>query len=366
MFTEEKSNTGRQLELDVARGLAIFFMILVHVQLYFSKEEVISSWFGKIIDFVGGLPAAPMFMFLLGVGVNYTKHEEPKVFFKRGLMLLAGGYILNFLRGFLPYLINYFILRDLSFYYGALVQLFSVDIFQFAGLAMIFFGLLKYLREDYLTITICAIAFALSNIFLSDINIDNFWASLFIGLIWGASEYSYFPFLTWIFYPLTGYLFGCLLIRCQDKRKFYIRAAIASALFFFGGIFTFNWSIGLQSGLNTDIAYYHHFFTDNITFTAFVILEISLISFIMPYIPKGLIYLMTRWSMNATPIYFIHWILIGWTALIIAGDSLSYLSFIILSIVIIVISNLGAEFYRKFTEGSSEVSKRVFFKRSKK
>mgnify|MGYP006987831029 CR=1 FL=1 len=75
---------------------------------------------------------------------------------------------------------------------------------------------------------------------------------------------------------------------------------------------------------------------------------------------------MTRWSMNATPIYFIHWILIGWTALIIAGDSLSYLSFIILSIVIIVISNLGAEFYRKFTEGSSEVSKRVFFKRSKK
>lgn len=202
MFTKEKSNIGRQLELDVARCLAVFFMILVHVQLYFAKGTVIDSWIGRAIDFAGSLPAAPMFMFLLGVGINYTSKEEPKYFFKRGVLLLAGGYILNFLRGFLPHIINYFIYMDVRFCYGALVELLYVDILQFAGLTMLFFGVLKYLKADYLTITICAIALALSNIFVSNITIDNFWISSLIGLIWGASEHSYFPFLTWIFYPL--------------------------------------------------------------------------------------------------------------------------------------------------------------------
>lgn len=352
MFTKEKSNIGRQSELDVARGLAVFFMILVHVQLYFAKGTVIHSWIGGVIDFAGTLPAAPMFMFLLGVGINYTSKEEPKHFLKRGLFLLAGGYILNFLRGFLPHIINYFIYKDVRFYYGALVELLYVDILQFAGLTMLLFGVLKYLKADYLTITICAISLALSNIFVSNITIDKFWVSSLVGLIWGASEYSYFPFLTWIFYPLSGYLFGYLLIRCQDKKRFYRIAAIASALFFFGGIFTFNWSIGLKSGLKTDIAYYHHVFTDNITFTAFVILEISLISFITTYIPKALMELIVRWSKNVTPIYFIHWILIGWIALIIGGDSLGPLSFFGLCVAIVVISDLGGEFYRKYREGA--------------
>lgn len=351
MFTEEKSNTGRQLELDVARGLAVLFMILIHMQLYFAKTEVIESLYGRIIDFAGTLPAAPMFMFLLGVGINYTRKEEPKLFFKRGFLLLAGGYILNFFRGFIPYIINYFIYKEVNYFYGAIVELMKIDILQFAGLSMLFFGLFRYLKQDYLTITILAIALALSNLFLSNITVDNFWAASFVGLIWGASEYSYFPFLTWIFYPLAGYLFGYLLIRCRDKRRFYRTTAIASALFFLGGILTFNWTIGLQSGLKTDIAYYHHVFTDNITFTAFVILEISLISFITPYIPKVLITIIERWSRNVTAIYFIHWILIGWTALIVAGDSLSYLPFLILCLGIIVISDLGAKFYRRYRDG---------------
>lgn len=348
MFTQEKSNLGRQMELDVARGLAVIFMILIHVQLYFATEDVINSWLGSFIDYAGTIPAAPMFMFLLGVGVNYTRNEDPKVFFKRGFMLLAGGYILNFLRGFLPYMINYFIYNDISFYYGALVEFLYVDILQFAGLTMLLFGILKYFKANYLTITVCAIVLALANIFLSDIIIDNFWFSFVVGLIWGTNKFTYFPFLTWIFYPLAGYLFGYLLIRCENKRKFYGVAAAASALIFLGGTFVFNRLIGLPYGLSTDIAYYHHIITDNITFTAFVILEIALISFITPYIPKGLSLIISRWSKNVTPIYFIHWVLIGWTALIIGGDRLTYLPYFILCVVIIILSDLGAEFYRKY------------------
>jgi uncharacterized membrane protein len=36
ILAKEPMNSGRQIELDVARGLAIFFMVLVHVQILFS------------------------------------------------------------------------------------------------------------------------------------------------------------------------------------------------------------------------------------------------------------------------------------------------------------------------------------------
>lgn len=354
MFAKEKINGGRQLELDVVRGFAVLFMILIHAQLYFATEKVINSWFGRVIDFLGMIPSAPMFMFLLGVGINYTRKNNPKIFYKRGLMLLAGGYVLNFLRGFLPSLINYLIYKDVSYYYGGVAQLMYVDILQFAGLAMILFGILKRVKANYIVVTLCAIGFSLLNIFMSDIIVENFWLTSLTGLFWGSSDYSYFPFLTWIFYPLAGYLFGSILIRCTDKKRFYKVIAIASALFFFGGTYIFNVVIGLPNGMLTDIGYYHHIITDNITFTAFVILEISLVSFITPFIPEGIKKPIISWSKNVTPIYFIHWILIGWIALFLGGNSLSIIPFLLLSLIIAVVSHCGAVYYRKMRDKDRE------------
>jgi len=69
MFSKEKINSGRQLELDIARGLAVLFMIFIHSQLFFADFSVSDSYFGAFNDFVGMVPSAPMFMFLLGVGL---------------------------------------------------------------------------------------------------------------------------------------------------------------------------------------------------------------------------------------------------------------------------------------------------------
>lgn len=57
------------MELDIARGLAVLFMIAVHITLVFSNDHVKSSLYGLTIEFLGGIPAAPVFMFVLGVGV---------------------------------------------------------------------------------------------------------------------------------------------------------------------------------------------------------------------------------------------------------------------------------------------------------
>ncbi len=45
-------NTGRQNELDVARGLAVFFLVLVHVQMLLAMEHVQATRIGQAFAFV--------------------------------------------------------------------------------------------------------------------------------------------------------------------------------------------------------------------------------------------------------------------------------------------------------------------------
>ncbi len=60
--------------IDLARGLAVFFMILVHVLITYSAPDVEHSLFGEIVGFQGGPPAAPVFMALMGISFYYSKH----------------------------------------------------------------------------------------------------------------------------------------------------------------------------------------------------------------------------------------------------------------------------------------------------
>ena len=347
MISKEKINTGRQLELDVARGLAVLFMIFIHAQLFFANEFVADSYFGVFNDFVGMVPSAPMFMFLLGVGINYTRKNDPKIFFKRGLMLILAGYLLNFLKGFLPSLIQSLTYGDVVYLYEGIYELLYIDILQFSGLAMIMFGFFKKIKANIPTILGFGAGFALLNLFLVNIKIDNLAITSVTGLIWGSSEMSYFPFLTWMFYPIAGFLFGNLLIRCEDKKKFYIICLLISAVVFFVGSYIFNYLMGLESGMLSDHGYYHHIITDNITFTGLIIMEISLISFVTSFIPKFLQKIIGRWSKNVTSIFFIHWIIISWSSLFIYANSLGMQSFVILLVIIIVLSDFLADLYSK-------------------
>lgn len=339
MFSKEKINTGRQLELDIARGLAVLFMIFIHAQLFFANSDVADSAFGVVNDFVGMVPSAPMFMFLLGVGINYTRKNDPVLFFKRGIKLILAGYLLNLLKGFIPCIINAYNTMDISYVYEGIAELMYVDIFHFAGLAMIMFGIFVKLTMKKPAIIVSAIVLSALNIAMLNVKVNSFWLSSFTGLFWGSSEYSYFPFLTWAFYPIAGYLFGSLLIRCTNKKKFYVLTALISSAVFFGGTFLFNVVMKLPNGMISDSGYYHHILTDNITFTGLVVLEIALLSFLVPILPTFLEKIFARWSKNVSPIFFISWIIITWIALIIPMNSLSMLGFIILLIIIVPLSD---------------------------
>jgi len=73
----EKVNTGRQLELDIAKALSIIFMIFVHaIMVIPAFNNTLSSGYLFVVGNILGRPcAAPVFMFCMGVGLVYSRHS---------------------------------------------------------------------------------------------------------------------------------------------------------------------------------------------------------------------------------------------------------------------------------------------------
>ena len=97
MFSNELVNSGRQVELDLAKCLAIFFMIFLHCLMVTSGFANDISLFLQrgIGQLVGGPFAAPVFMFAMGVGFAYSRHQDTIYLIKRGIKLMLLGLVVN-------------------------------------------------------------------------------------------------------------------------------------------------------------------------------------------------------------------------------------------------------------------------------
>ena len=93
---------GRVRAFDLARGLAVVFMIGVHVLWHWGAPDTWTTPIGQVISFLGGPTAAPVFMFLMGASLAFSSRTSFRSLAVRGLWLLWLGYLLNFLRGVIP------------------------------------------------------------------------------------------------------------------------------------------------------------------------------------------------------------------------------------------------------------------------
>jgi len=312
LWADEKINSGRQNELDWAKGLAVCFMVLVHV-----KEELsgipLTEPYSKIIEFCGSPLAAPVFMMLLGAGIIYSKNRSPQKMALRGLHLLIMNYALNFIAFGIPNLIMFNQTGKVEFWEQGLTYLLSVDILAFAGLTFLFFALAERCRLKIVHILIIVLVLSCANYLLTK-PVDDFFLGAILGLFTRVQDHSYFPFLSWIGYPVMGYVFGGLLIRCTDKKYFYKYLSILSiltiVLFSLASVkYNFDiWSIHF----GPDEYYYQdfiqYFLVGGIGF--FWISLLYFLSEIKVFRPIG--HPLSRWSNNVTAIYFAQWIIIGW------------------------------------------------------
>jgi len=356
---EERINAGRQQELDLARGLAIFFMIAVHCLEIFAKSRVIDETaYGIAVEFFGSFTSATVFMILLGVGITYSRKAEPQILIKRGLLLIGAGYLLNLLRGFFPMLVSWKLTGSDEWLAYMMIEPLRIDILQFAGLAFIFFGLAKKLKFRTAAFVIALLVFGVMNILLinngfnypniMDYHNSKFFIAAITGLFWGTSELSSFPFLTWIFYPIAGYLFGVYLIK-QDvtgKKRLFTIATLLSAAVFAVAV-SLCWYFEIDYGWETNASFYHHMILGNIVFGSCAFLLIGIVYFMSGYIPELFKKTLSRWSNNVTEIYFIQWILIGWIAVGTGYNQFEILVTAAITLAVLFASDWLAFLYRK-------------------
>jgi uncharacterized membrane protein len=357
IFSPQKVNYERQLELDIAKGLAIAFMILVHVFELFTEypfPETISTY---IIAFLGSPPAAPVFMLLLGVGIVYSRKTSAAYLFKRGIIILILAYVLGLCRDVIPSFVSYLIRSDIEIFKDGVTELLGVDILQFAGLTFLFFSLVIKLKLKIWQIVACMLVLNTTGAILGETSTGIFGLDVLAGLFWGSWDKSWFPFFSWIFFPVAGYVFGTFLMHCKNKTNMYLRILAISALLLIPFIIlSYNYNVEFGAfGEHYQEQYYHQDLFGNIVFTIFALFWISLLYFLtlafkncrFKTLKEFKFSTLKRWSKNITEIYFIHWIILGILCQVIV-ESLNVWVIVIISATVLIVSDLIAYLYMKF------------------
>lgn len=321
IIAPEQVNTGRQLEIDLAKTMAILAMILVHLLgKYYTVESFVTAGqhvVTAIIAFGGGPLSAPVFMTAMGIGLAYSRNQDPGVNARRGVWLIFQGYILNFLRDTVPLLILYFISSDEKIISKIWPDTYMLDILQFAGMAFLFFALARHWKLNGWALAAITFVFLCVEWVVPPMFPEKSFLATIPGYFLFQNLSTCFPLFGWLAYPVTGYLFGKLLRRVKDKRRFYAMLLVGSTTLF--AVFTFvliacDYDVlGIYMGHN----YFKH---DPIKFTWIILIcffWFSLLYFISLTIQQGRVRKLIEYvSARLNDIYIVHWILLSWIAIL--------------------------------------------------
>ena len=317
IFSDNEINIGRQKELDLARAFIIICLALIHVTIECSSDEALTSGIPYLFDTVIGGPfSAPMYMFVMGIGMVYTAKNTPYKHFVRGLKIFILGYLLNICRFVIPYSIGYAITGEYATYIEPLIyKALGNDILIFGGIAMIVMALFIKLKLSNVVMLIIATIMCAFGTLLNGVDVGSPLGNIFLGYLIGTEDaagmvLSDFPLLNWMMFPVCGYVFGSVLKKVKDKKLFYLTfslpAIIIAIMYFTYGIY---FEIGMfGEGQN---CYYHMIFSDVL---ASLLLTIGLIGVyygLLNVIPKWIENIAVSISGNITSVYCIHWVLVS-------------------------------------------------------
>ena len=332
-LSQDKPNRGRQPELDLAKCIAIFLMIACHCGIYF-LEEGTAAFF--VFDMLGGEFTAPAFMVCMGIGVVFSHHNQPQLLIKRGGRIMIYGYLLNFIRATIPEIIIGFIDPSKQ-YFGLAISFYMVDILPFAGLAMILMGIFKKLKVEPVYQLMLGILMAGLGDVLAYVSTGHEWLDAVCGLIWGTSEWSFFPLLNWFVFPAAGVFLGEILMHCNDKAALYKRL-LPIGLF---GVALSYYMAFTEPSYYSNGSYYFMGIQNVILGLCFPMLLFSLCYFITEKSKISNNSFVLFSSKNLNSLYCISWVvifLIFYYVLILGGLEITPLSFSLLMVAVFVLS----------------------------
>ncbi|MCR4605616.1 MAG: DUF1624 domain-containing protein [Eubacterium sp.] len=366
MFSKEKINTGRQIELDLAKCMSIVFMIFLHSLMVTEgfANDINPHISQAIAHLLGGPFAAPVFMFSMGFGIVYSRNQAPSYLIKRGFKQLLLGIVVNVGEFFVPYFLSGKLLDrwDIFPIAGGLL-LFCVDILAFAGMAMILIGIFKALKLSAWQMVAIALVMSVAGSFLRFFDfgsdIPNLIAGYFIGSVGG---FTAFPLFNWILIPAAGILFAEYYSRCENKKKLLCLWPVA--LIIANAYFVASWYI--PNGFLTDYRHYYFMTTLDVVFCLINIYGvIGLWHLVSRFLSEGAVKFVSKMSSNVDVIYIIQWYLIPITYILICyfyrdivfGDISLFIIAISEIIVCAIIANIYKSIKKKIKKGKSREKK---------
>ena len=325
---------SRIVYIDIMRGLAILFMFIQHAVILHEYtggegENIIAN----LALLVGTAPAAPVFLFIMGVFIAASRSERKKMYI-RGSILFIAGYILNFFRFSLPLFIATFFGYEYALGENPLTLFFTVDILQLAGLAMIITAFLK----PYLSKTTVILLIIVSISVISPMLWKSFGTVSMTAPLWGIGDSVFFPLFPWLIYPLMGALLSPYMIDGMKDKKIRNSFLISSLVLIVMGIVFYDlFPVGdyFRSGASI-----------HMLMTAFILFWCVCIYRIMESLSEdGLVTsLLVDWSKNVTALYCIQWILFGWSIFIFGEQSMSVYGALTIGFIVLVISHIMIQY----------------------
>lgn len=351
IFSDEKINTGRQIDLDLAKAISIVSMVFVHCLLFsmyfnFQHSDIYSH---GLNDLLGGPMCAPLFMFCMGVGLVYSRRSQSELMIKRGISLLILGVLVNIGEFIIPHFLLGYLFNDWTSLpiFGGLL-LFAVDILAFAGLSFIAFGIFKRLGLSNRQMLLIAVVLSVIGSFVRMVDVNNDVLNLVLGYFIGTDEwFTTFPFFNWFIFPISGYVWGQYYIRAYKDKffKYWPIFLIIPIIYFIITIYT------PDTFLIDDAHYYYMTLIDAI-FCLLVIHGImGFCYFISDKLPKVVLDIAGTLSRYINGIYIAQWffipIIMTLIAYLIEDIVFEDLNLIVISTFILILSTLAAIGNRK-------------------
>ena len=356
-------NIGRQTELDIGKAIPVLCLPFVHCFIECTSAEGLDHGVPFVFDYIIGSPiSAPMFMFCMGAVIVYAKKNSAAALALRAGRLFIVGLLLNVFRFLIPYLIGYGITGDAEKYLIPLVyRVFGNDILQFASLFFLCIALFVKLKIPDTVMLLLSFAFSLVGWWLNGTDLNNGAANLILGHFIGTEDaaelvISDFPLLNWLAVPVSGYVFGKLLLRVKNKDAFYLRVfpiplVLSSAFLvieYFAGI-----GMNRPGGENT---YYHATAYDIIAFIALTVGLIGVYHFTAKILPKKCKAFLISVSRGITSVYCIHWVFVVFITNVVlyvirGTQELEVWQTLILSSAILLVTLVLSQLWRKYKKG---------------
>lgn len=364
---------GRVAGIDLARALAIVFMILSHTQLCFrskvygdSETGVYATFFDRFADmFLASDMAAPMFMFAMGMCMLYSRRSGVRDMAVRGGKLLMQAVFLSVvIKSGLIALARCLMISPEAVKKDSLVSslMFNGDILDFAGLAFLVFALMKWLRFGHRAmLVLTGVLYAGYQVLLVTVGSEflpwPFYAVL--GWICGTDPMSFFPLFAWLVYPVAGYIMADALEKSADPGRLLRRAGIIGIVLF-ATMFAISWSPvfvdfplmrSYEGGL--EAAFYHQHPVFMLRCLGLVFAELWLAELLARRLPETLMSHCRRWSRNVNAMYILSWTLILITAGFILRErgDLSLAAWVASAVLVFALTDLGVTIWKRFVAG---------------